>query len=91
MLFNGKYAQMKLRIFSLIPLAAALLGCATAYQPQGLSGGFTETQLAPDVWRVSFSGNGYTKGERAEDFAMLRSAELTLGKLCKTTPLVWQV
>jgi len=63
---------------SLVPLTALLFGCATAYQPQGMSGGFTETQLAPDVWRVNFRGNGYTKGERAEDFAMLRSAELAI-------------
>jgi hypothetical protein len=55
-----------------------LAGCATAYQPQGLSGGFTETQLDTNVWRVLFKGNGYTRGEKAEDFAMLRSAELTL-------------
>jgi hypothetical protein len=64
--------------YSCIPPAALLIGCATAYQPAGISGGFTETQLAPDVWRVAFRGNGYTRGERAEDFAMLRSAELTL-------------
>ena len=69
---------MKFHFFSLIPLVASLLGCATAYQPQGFSGGFTETQLAPDVWRVAFIGNGYTGGERAENFAMLRSAELAL-------------
>ena len=69
---------MKRSIFSLVPLTALLFGCATAYQPQGMSGGFTETQLAPDVWRVNFRGNGYTKGERAEDFAMLRSAELAI-------------
>jgi len=30
------------------------------------------------VWRVSFRGNGYTKEEKAEDFALLRSAELAL-------------
>ncbi len=69
---------MKHTNFRLIPLTALLFGCATAYQTQSFSGGFTETQLAPDVWRVSFSGNGFTKGERAEELAMLRSAELAL-------------
>ena len=69
---------MKHSIFSLIPLTALLFGCATAYQKEGLSGGFTETQLDTNVWRVSFRGNGYTRGEKAEDFAMLRSAELAL-------------
>jgi hypothetical protein len=62
----------------LVCATALLAGCATAYQPQGLSGGFTETQLDTNVWRVAFKGNGYTHGERAEDFAILRSAELTL-------------
>lgn len=69
---------MKRSIFSLTLLTALLFGCATAYQPQGMTGGFTETQLAPDVWRVNFHGNGLTKGERAKDFAMLRSAELAM-------------
>jgi hypothetical protein len=55
-----------------------LAGCATPYQSQGLMGGFDETQIAPNVWRVSFKGNGYTSPERAENLALLRSADLTL-------------
>jgi hypothetical protein len=55
-----------------------IVGCATPYQSKGYRGGFSETQLTPDVFRVSFRGNGYTSGERAEDFAMLRAAELSL-------------
>ena len=53
-------------------------GCATKYQHMGLTGGFSETQLAEDVFRVSFNGNGFTSMERAVDFALLRSAELAL-------------
>lgn len=55
-----------------------LTGCATSYQAKSFSGGFSETQLDKNVFRVSFKGNGYTGSERAEDFALLRSAELTL-------------
>jgi hypothetical protein len=55
-----------------------LSACATAYQPQGLSGGFTETQLDTNVFKISFKGNGYTHAERAADLALLRSAELTI-------------
>jgi hypothetical protein len=62
----------------ILPLALALGGCATAYQPTGLEGGYEETQLAPDVYRVSFRGNAVTEPERAQDFALLRAAELTL-------------
>jgi hypothetical protein len=52
------------------------LGCATPYQPVGFTGGFSETQLAPDLFRITFEGNGYTSTERAQDFALLRAADL---------------
>lgn len=55
-----------------------LAGCATPYQPEGYSGGFSELQLAENVWRVSFHGNGYTHSVRAENLSLLRCAELTL-------------
>jgi hypothetical protein len=58
--------------------AIFLSACATTYQPEGFSGGFSETQLDKNVFRVSFKGNGYTSRDRAEDFTLLRSAELTL-------------
>lgn len=59
----------------LIPLIAA---CATGYQSSGFTGGFNDTQLAPDIFRVSFSGNAFTSSDRVQDFALLRAAELTL-------------
>ena len=59
---------------------AALSACATTYKPDGFSGGFSETQLNENVWRVTFTGNGYTRKLHAEDFALLRSAELALEK-----------
>lgn len=55
-----------------------LNACSTAYQKDGATGGFKETQVAPHVWRVTFVGNGYTSDSNAEDFALLRSADLTL-------------
>lgn len=68
---------MKL-IAILLATSTVLSGCATAYQPQGYTGGFSETQLQPNVFRVSFKGNGATSAERAADFALLRSADLAL-------------
>lgn len=56
----------------------ALGGCATPYQSTSFTGGFSETQLAPNVFRVKFRGNGYTSDERTSDFALLRAADLTL-------------
>lgn len=66
------------RLVTLTIAGSILAGCATAYKPSGFSGGFSETQLAENVWRVRFNGNGYTRSQRAEDLALLRSAELTL-------------
>lgn len=63
-----------------VSTAVGLAGCATAYQRDGLTGGFSETQLDENVWRVKFVGNGYTDDQTAEEFALLRSAELTLEK-----------
>lgn len=58
-------------------LSALLAACATSYQHRGFGGGFSETQLGENIFQVSFRGNGYTRGERASDFALLRSAEVT--------------
>lgn len=57
---------------------ALLQGCATSYHKSSFNGGYSETQLGENIFRVSFSGNGYTGGERVADFVLLRSAELAL-------------
>jgi hypothetical protein len=63
---------------SVIVACLVLFGCATAYQPVGLKGGYSETLLTPDTYRISFRGNAYTSAERAQDFALLRACELVL-------------
>lgn len=62
----------------LVVAVLALSSCATDYQSTGFTGGYSETRLAPDVFRVRFSGNGYTSSDRAEDFTLLRASDLTL-------------
>lgn len=62
----------------LIMFVMLLQSCVTGYQRKAFTGGYSETQLDENVFRVSFSGNGYTRRERVSDFALLRSAELTL-------------
>jgi|WetSurMetagenome_2_1015567.scaffolds.fasta_scaffold441285_1 hypothetical protein len=62
-----------------------LAGCATGYEKQGsfpLSGGFKDEEVAPDVYRIKFQGNGYTSIDRARLCVMYRCAELTLEKGC---------
>ncbi|GAB1535804.1 hypothetical protein ADMFC3_14350 [Geovibrio sp. ADMFC3] len=61
-----------------ILFATLILGCSTKYQPHGLSGGYSDTRLASNIFNVSFAGNGYTSRERSSDFALLRAAELTM-------------
>ncbi len=59
-------------------MAAILSGCATVYQKQGFTGGYSEAQLGENIFQVSFKGNGYTSRERVSDFALLRSAEIVI-------------
>jgi hypothetical protein len=60
-----------------IALLAMLVGCATPYQPMGALGGYQEEQLAPDIYRVAFFGNGYTAPQTAAEYVIHRCAELT--------------
>ena len=61
-------------------LAASLQACSTStpYQKLGFHGGYSETKLAENIFKVSFHGNKRTGREKTWDFALLRSAELTL-------------
>jgi hypothetical protein len=62
----------------LLASTLVLTSCATTYQANGLTGGFSETQLDEDLFTVRFAGNGYTSSERASDFALLRCADLAI-------------
>ena len=67
----------------IIALCALLIGCATGYHkltPLSLTGGFKEKDLGRNVWRVTFSANGYTTRETAQCFWLYRCAELALQK-----------
>lgn len=55
-----------------------LMGCATPYQRIGLGGGYSETVLGESIFSVNFRGNGYTSLEKAQDFCLLRCAEVAL-------------
>jgi hypothetical protein len=57
----------------LIPLA----GCATAYQQEKITGGYTDFSLAETTYRVRFKGNNYTSRDKVEQFLLYRCAELT--------------
>lgn len=59
-------------------LASLAGGCATSYHSTSTTGGYSDTQLSPDEFRVVFAGNGYTTYDQARDFALLRACELTV-------------
>ena len=60
--------------------AFLLSGCATRYQAQGWTGGYTEVQLTPDSFHICFYGNGYTSPQKVTKYVLLRASELTLEK-----------
>jgi hypothetical protein len=65
-------------------LAAGLSACVspTPYQPNvrgsATSGGYSETRIEPNRWRVDFAGNSMTSRETVEGYLLFRAAELTL-------------
>jgi len=70
--------KRRINYSAVIALALIMASCATTYHSTGFSGGYSDTALAPDVYHVSFRGNGYTSSERAQDFALLHAADMTL-------------
>ena len=67
-----------MRIVVILSIVLALGGCATAYEPHGWDGGFSESQLDTNVFNVTFKGNEHTDREIANDYALLRSAEVAM-------------
>lgn len=60
----------------------ALAGCATQYKARSLFniGGYSESKIAPDTWRVRFDGNEHMIPNQSDEFAKLRAAELCLAR-----------
>ena len=67
-----------------LALSVGVTACETAtpYQPnipgQATSGGYSESRLEPNRWRVNFVGNTMTSRETVEGYLLYRAAELTL-------------
>jgi len=68
------------KFFVMTFLVVAMSGCATAYQPNAWSGGYKDYALGNNTYEVWFGGNGHTKKDKVVEFALLRSAEVTLEK-----------
>lgn len=64
---------------SLLLLSGLLLsGCATPYGSEGLTGGFSQKELEPGIWRLTYNGNGFTTPETVQTYWLYRAASLTL-------------
>ncbi len=67
-------------------LGAALAGCETPtpYQPlrpgSAQAGGYSDTQIEANRFRVTFQGNGMTARPTVENYLLYRAAELTLSQ-----------
>src|SRR5690554_3761321 len=70
------------RIFAVLSLLSGLLlaACATPYQASGLTGGYSEKEIEPGIWRVTFSGNGHANYETVQTYWLYRSAEVAMEK-----------
>jgi hypothetical protein len=68
------------RLARLLPLCLLLLaGCAADYQAAGFGGGYSQRQLAPDLWRVTYDG-GHANAETVQTYWLYRAAEFTLAQ-----------
>jgi hypothetical protein len=61
-------------------MALVLSGCATGYHGSSIDGGYSAKEVEPGIWRVGFSGNGFTTPESVQTYWLYRSAELALEK-----------
>ena len=63
-----------------LSLCTMLAACATPYDQKKSAWtggmGFSETQLAPDVWQVDFTGNTYTDRDTTKKFVLRKAAEI---------------
>lgn len=78
---NSRLLNMKKNYTQLLIVLVAttiLVGCATPYQPLGLSGGYSDTALNQDTYAVSFKGNGATSQDQIQRNLLRRCAEVTI-------------
>ena len=66
------------KIIALLVVTVLISGCATGYHKMGYTGGYSEIKIQDDIYKVRFYGNPKCEIGRAEDFALLRSAEVAV-------------
>ena len=68
------------KIFLMVCAFTLLAACATAYKQakKESANGYLDTKLQEGMYEVFFNGNENTSARRANDFALLRAAEVCL-------------
>lgn len=76
MIDRSRLASSVFRLTALVVLFGAM-ACASGYHPVGALGdGYSEQQLAPDRWLVTYATGAYAQPERIAKFLLRRSAEI---------------
>jgi hypothetical protein len=71
---------------AVVALSGALAACETPTPYQAAapgaqeSGGYSDTQIEADRWRVTFRGNSLTSRNTVENYLLYRAAELTVAQ-----------
>jgi hypothetical protein len=69
------FPLLRMALISLVSVIGFFSGCGTPY---GTMGGFSEIQLAPDIYRVSFSPYGYIPWDLAYQAGLPHCAALAI-------------
>jgi hypothetical protein len=64
--------------FVALSAVCLLTSCATAYQPDGIAGGYSEQRLDGNTAEVSFRGNRFNSPEMLQSYLLRRCADITL-------------
>ena len=72
------FPQLRAALVSVVCAIVFLSGCAAYYGSCAAIGRASETQVAPDSYRVAFFPTGYISWDLAYRAALLRCAELTI-------------
>lgn len=67
-----------MKVFCALVAATFILSGCTSYKSMGFAGGFEETPLAANVYKIHTRGNAFASPSKVKAIALVRAAELTL-------------
>jgi hypothetical protein len=77
--WRGTLAKLAVATLAVTLLAACETGPVYKPRAPGERVGYTDLQLTPTRYRVTFAGNSSTRREEVENYLLRRAAEVTLG------------